>query len=198
MPFTVATLEELIEFGKYLAINYKTERAQMDRNRFLGLFRSDTDNPVRKSDINFLINITNHIETHQLDYNVWAKAFKAPIVVTPKLINEFLRRALAGAFLFGFKAVDSEYLFEDSVKDRSALGKLFCELFDIEKMSDIPVDDLKKCLNDLRVYVNFTNNNSGTPLKWHKHKSNKVLLEEISAAISYTNSLKSTLAPTLS
>lgn len=38
MPFTVATLEELIEFGKYLAINYKTERAQMDRNRFLGSF----------------------------------------------------------------------------------------------------------------------------------------------------------------
>ncbi|KTD23380.1 Uncharacterised protein [Legionella lansingensis] len=182
MTFKIPTLDELIPFADRLLGDYKEERQLMDKNRFLASYRGETNNPNRSSDINFICTVAKNIDKNRYQYQTLARIFRKE---TPnnQQITEFLRRALAGVYLLHLDKINNEYTFESSVKDRSALAKLLCELFEVEKFSEIPALTIKNCLNDLKLYLRFMTTNAGANLRWHESKSNEILFKEITDAI---------------
>lgn len=170
-------LDVLIETSQNLNAAYEEERLSMDKNRFLSSLRSLTKNPVRLSDITFVANLGGNISNNQENYNILRLAFKDNNPSNDD-INNFLRRALTGAFILYLSQINDDYLFEGSVKERSAMAKLTCNLLAIERFSDIPKDEQKACLQSLRNYLNVITNHNHR-IKWHPAKTNRSLMQDI-------------------
>ncbi|WED44029.1 hypothetical protein [Legionella cardiaca] len=192
MPFNIPTLNELIEAAKNLDASYKEERLSMDNNRYLSFLRKNTNNLIRKSDIKFIATFAGNVESYSKNYYMLGQVF-ANSYILPEDINGFLKRVLAGAFLFHLSQVNNGYMFESSVKDSSALAKITLNLFGVDNFSEIPRDALESCLDAFKTYFKVVTNKSGVKLKWHDSKTNNALYKEILKEMDQLNISTSTL-----
>ncbi|KTC78018.1 hypothetical protein [Legionella brunensis] len=179
MPFNIPALNVLIETSQKLESAYKEERLSMDKNRFLASLRSYTDNHLRIDDISFITAFAGNIEKNQGNYEFLRGAFAKTKEPSNENIDEFVRKALAGAYLFHLSKINDGYMSEKSVKGRSALAKLICNLFGVERFSEIPKKEQQACLQDFQCYIRFVTNKSGLRIKWHESKTNRALFREI-------------------
>ncbi|KTD11326.1 hypothetical protein [Legionella jamestowniensis] len=191
MAFTIPLLDVLILQSQNLDTAYKEERLAMDKKRFFSSLRGSTSNPMRLDDIKFITTFGGNISNNQFNYQILRKALKSENP-TVQEYGMFLRNALSGAFLLHLSKINDGYLFEESVKDRSAMAKLTCNLFSVEKFSDVPKKELRICLEALQTYLSTVTNSSGLRLKWHPSKTNRALLRDIAEEMNLLGLTKAT------
>ncbi|MDP1603161.1 MAG: hypothetical protein Q8M03_07845 [Legionella sp.] len=152
--------------------DYQADRDKFDKNRFLGGWRSKTVNISRQEDINFIQYIAFNIKEnkqklHQFD-------------------GDFLKLVIAGALLLSLIDITKTYADEKKVIKRSALGKNILDIFEVQKLSDIPPNEIKANLEALHTYV------TSVPValenkprsEWHSLKTQGMLLADIESKIS--------------
>ena len=191
MSFTIPGFKELLSTSKRLVTSYQVMRDQFDSQRIFASIRPKTHNPERLNDAACIEKLATYIMNNKFNYQSIDLRFKKDDYA--KVVAPFLKEALSGALLLELIKITNTYTNEEDVKKNSALAKIILNVFSINKLSDIPSEQVSKCLTNflrfMEVYEQIEKNkNSNQPL--HATKSIEDIKQEISNELSkLTNNL---------
>ncbi|STX28830.1 Uncharacterised protein [Legionella beliardensis] len=190
MSFTIPGFKELLNTSKKLVSSYQVTRDQFDSQRIFASIRPKTHNPERLNDAACIEKLATYIMDNKFNYqNLDLRFNKADYA---KVIAPFLKEALSGALLLELIKITNTYSKEEDAKN-SALAKIILDVFKINKLSDVPTEQLNKCLTNFLYFIEVyeqaaANKNLNIPL--HQTKSNEDLKQEISSELrKLTNNL---------
>lgn len=180
MTFTIPGFKDVIDSAQKLSTAYKKERLNMDEQRFFGSYRSSTNNPERLNAASCIQRIATYISVNKFNWETIDPTF--PQTDYAKTTAPFLKKAISGALILELITITATYSNEATVKTNSALGKIILDLFKIDKLSDIPADEMQECLSNLHHFLEVTNkllpNN-----KWHDVLSNDQLMQQVTTEL---------------
>ncbi|MCE3046201.1 MULTISPECIES: hypothetical protein [Legionella] len=184
MPFNIPKLATLISRTKSISEVYAEERSQRDDNRsFITRWAfGKTDNKKRKQDTYFIEALANGIEANKGGYGNLDEEFK----ITPDMSQDdkldrhdkkeaFLARVITGACIYALIKIDAEYKGNEEKIANSALASVIFKTYEFNKLSEIPIADVKSYLNDLDRYIDKMTK-PRLPLVWHEQFQNTTLL----------------------
>lgn len=189
MSFHIPVMKLLSRAASSLNEAYQRERQEKDSHRFLSSLRSNTHNPKRLEDINFVEAVEMSVTSKKIDYDTLDPEFQYKDY--DKFIAPFLKKVMAGALLLDLTAITKEYSSEESVKSNSALGKIILDVFGIDKLSDAPEDERVACFKALKRYLEVIISHTAEPIKWHANKTNDQLIADIEHEIRILNTVSS-------
>lgn len=186
MTFHIPKMQDFFTSIANLKANYEERRKVKDLNRFFGSYRAPTINISRLNDIEFIQNVAKSIKENKNYYDRMDPVFSKTDY--SKTTAPFLRRVLSGALIFNLIKITQTYSSEKKVKDYSALAEVILNVFGIDKLSDLPTDFQKECLEDLKRYMVITNlhlkKESKELISWHPEKTIKQIKMKINEIIS--------------
>lgn len=183
MTDSIPRFNDLLTAAKTLVTRYQEERANMDKARILANKRPVTKNPDRIKAATFIENLANIIDSKKYVYQMEIDTTLREKPYLDVVLNNFLRPALAGAFLLELIQINNAYKSEKSVKSRSALAKIILILFRVNKLSDIDPSDIIECLKQLNQVLEKFEIAKVQTEKWRGDTENALLREHIEEVI---------------
>lgn len=185
MTFTIPNMKELTDSTSKLCATYQTERSDMDGQRFFASFRSSTINSERLNDANCIEKIAKSISRSKFKWESIDPTFANKNYA--REIAPFLREVISGALLLELIKITTSYKRGEAyVKTGTALGKIILDLFNIDKLSDVPTEQMHKCLSNFKHFLEVTNEpkvdeqNKPIPLtQWHASIENSALIKQV-------------------
>ena len=178
--FIIPKFQNLSKAAKKLETNYKTQREAFDKGRFFASFRPATNNLDRFNDTNFIKSLEHFVENLKTDSTLGNSDSFFKGKDYERVIAPYLKEVISGAFLLVLIKITHTYSREESVKTNSALGQIILDLFKIDKLSDVPSDQLKNCLSNLN---RFLDKMPEPPTTWHQTLSKVDLQKQIAAEL---------------
>jgi hypothetical protein len=173
MAYAIPKMEDLVKIIAKLDSSYTSAREVLDKQRYFAAVRAKTVNPDRMVDIEFIQSVARNVAANKNAYHSFDNNF--PEKTYTGKTAPFLKNAMVGAMLLSLieiTTVDYFWLGEEAVKKRSALGQCILNILSIDKLSDVPHDEIKACLEALESYLETVNRRSETRIKWHPQKEN--------------------------
>lgn len=176
MTFTIPNFKDLTDSTQRLSTAYKKERSNMDEQRFFGSYRSSTNNPERLNAASCIQRIATYISANKFEWDKLDPGFQHKDYAATTA--PFLKKAISGALILELVTITATYSNEATVKTNSALGKIILDLFNIDKLSDIPLEEMQECLSNLEHFLEVTNKQLPNN-KWHDVLSNTQLIQQV-------------------
>lgn len=180
MTFTIPGFKDLIASAQELSTAYKKERSTMDEQRFFGSVRPGTNNPERLNATSCIQRITTYISANKFNWETIDPTFQQKDYAASTA--PFLKKAISGALILELITITATYSNEATVKTNSALGKIILDLFKVDKLSDIPPDEMQECLSNLQHFLEVTNKQVPAN-KWHDVLSNDELIQQVNVEL---------------
>lgn len=185
MTFTIPKMKELTDSTSKLCATYQTERSEMDGQRFFASLRFSTTNSERLNDATCIEKIAKSISTNKFKWKSIDSTFADKNYASE--IAPFLREVISGALLLELIKLTASYKRgETYVQTNSALGKIILDLFNIKKLSDVPTEQMHKCLSNFKHFLEVTNepkvdeqNKPIPPAQWHASIENSALIKQV-------------------
>lgn len=186
MTFTIPEFKELTASAQKIHTTYKSERSDMDAQRFFSSYRASTINQERLNATACIQKIATYISTNKFNWDTIDQTFKQKDYA--KITAPFLKKAISGALVLELITITATYSNEATVKTNSALGKIILDLFKIDKLSDIPPQEMQECLSNLNHFLEVTNKQL-PQISWHETLRNSELMQQIDNEINNTSLL---------
>ncbi|KTD65918.1 hypothetical protein [Legionella spiritensis] len=189
LPNLTTFLKEICSLNE----QYTTERAKKDEQRYFSFLRGPTDNQERQGDSKCIAGIAEWIKNNKFGYDKIDTFFKGKNYATETA--PFLKEALAGVLIVELFKI---YGVKDNYRTDSALGQIILKELNVSRLSEIPSEDITKCLQAGQhlLLVMKQHMSSSESLTWFEEDKFKAIGDNITKG--YDHYKVETASPSLS